>query len=308
MGARIPSPIKVEVIKKWLQGKSRDQVASESHIGAGTVSNIIKESRKKDPEIDLLREVAVNLKKNALNIETFAPLVRLRKVLEEKEWLLDIRKGEEVEGFDDKTERIIESLIISLEVFCFKQNLSVKDFFDHVREIYCAAEKLDVTLDELPSYIKQLEENAHNLLSEINQIKVDKQNALKNYDATLNLLQEFKNNRPLFDKNLQLKEELEKLKKEKDDLEREKFWKRKEEQSTWIVTESELVDANRDLGSSIGSNSNLIRTINSQMLKDMVMDVYYHPSKYVKAIRQIMGIYHLEIDTKGAGSANSKER
>jgi transcriptional regulator with XRE-family HTH domain len=292
MGARIPSPIKVEVIKKWLQGKSRDQVASESHIGAGTVSNIIKESRKKDPEIDLLREVAVNLKKNALNIETFAPLVRLRKVLEEKEWLLDIRKGEEVEGFDDKTERIIESLIISLEVFCFKQNLSVKD----------------VTLDELPSYIKQLEENAHNLLSEINQIKVDKQNALKNYDATLNLLQEFKNNRPLFDKKLQLKEELEKLKKEKDDLEREKFWKRKEEQSTWIVTESELVDANRYLGSSIGSNSNLIRTINSQMLKDMVMDVYYHPSKYVKAIRQIMGIYHLEIDTKGAGSANSKER
>jgi transcriptional regulator with XRE-family HTH domain len=292
MGARIPIPIKVEVIKKWLQGKSRDQVASESHIGAGTVSNIIKESRKKDPEIDLLREVAVNLKKNALNIETFAPLVRLRKVLEEKEWLLDIRKGEEVEGFDDKTERIIESLIISLEVFCFKQNLSVKD----------------VTLDELPSYIKQLEENAHNLLSEINQIKVDKQNALKNYDATLNLLQEFKNSRPLFDKNLQLKEELEKLKKEKDDLEREKFWKRKEEQSTWIVTQSELVDANRDLGSSIGSNSNLIRTINSQMLKDMVMDVYYHPSKYVKAIRQIMGIYHLEIDTKGAGSANSKER
>jgi hypothetical protein len=76
MGAKIPSPIKVEVIKKWLQGKSRDQVASESHIGAGTVSNIIKESRKKDPEIDLLREVAVNLKKNALNIETFAPIVR----------------------------------------------------------------------------------------------------------------------------------------------------------------------------------------------------------------------------------------
>jgi hypothetical protein len=255
-----------------------------------------------------LRQVAVNLKKNALNIETFAPLVRLRKVLDEKEWLLDIRKGEEVEGFDDKTERTIESLIISLEVFCFKQNLSVKDFFDHVREIYCAAEKLDVTLDELPSYIKQLEENAHNLLIEINKIKVDKQNALKNYDATLNLLQEFKNSRLLFDKNLQPKEELEKLKKEKDDLEREKFWKRKEEQSTRIVPESELADANRDLGSSIGSNSNLIRTINSQKLKDMVMDVYYHPSKYVKAIRQIMGIYHLEIDTKGSGSANSKER
>jgi hypothetical protein len=44
----------------------------------------------------------VNLKKNGLNIESFAPLVRLRKA-EEKEWLLDIgeRKEGEVEGFDD---------------------------------------------------------------------------------------------------------------------------------------------------------------------------------------------------------------
>jgi hypothetical protein len=29
MDAKIPIPIKVEVIKKWFQGKSRDQIASE---------------------------------------------------------------------------------------------------------------------------------------------------------------------------------------------------------------------------------------------------------------------------------------
>jgi hypothetical protein len=54
MGAKIPSPIKAEVIRKWLQGRSRDQIANEAHLGAGTVSGIIKESRKENPEINLL--------------------------------------------------------------------------------------------------------------------------------------------------------------------------------------------------------------------------------------------------------------
>jgi transcriptional regulator with XRE-family HTH domain/regulator of replication initiation timing len=306
MGAKIPSPIKAEIIRKWLQGISRDQIANEAHVGAGTVSGIINEGRKKDPQFNLLREVAVNLKKNGLNIESFAPLIRLRKVLEDKEWLLDNSEGKEgeVEGFDDKTETKIESLIISLEVFCFKQNLSVKDFFDRVNEIYSAAEKLDVPLDELPSYIRQLKGNVQNLLIEIDQIKLEKQKALKDNDATLNVLEEFKKSRPLFNNNLQLKEELEKVKHEKDNLEREGFWKRKEEQSKWTVPASELADANRDLGSSVGSDGNLIRTITSQELKDMVMDLFYHPSKYIKAIRQIMGIYDLEVDRKGAGYRN----
>jgi regulator of replication initiation timing len=220
--------------------------------------------------------------------------------------LLDIgeRKEGEVEGFDDKTETKIESLIIGLEVFCFKQNLSVKDFFDHVNEIYNTAGKLDVPLDELPGYIRQLKGNVQNLLSEINQIKLEKQKALKENEATLNILEEFKKSRPLFDNNLQLKEELEKVKHERDNLERERFWKRKQEQSIWTVPASELADANRDLGSTVGGNSNLIRTITSRELKHMVMDVFYHPSKYVKAIRQIMAIYHLKVDGKGTGSRN----
>jgi transposase len=47
MGAKIPSPIKAEIIRKWLQGISRDQIANEAQIGTGTVSGIINEGRKK---------------------------------------------------------------------------------------------------------------------------------------------------------------------------------------------------------------------------------------------------------------------
>ncbi len=91
MGSKIPRPVRLEVIRKWLQGQRRDQIANEIGIGAGTVSGIVKEYRKDDPEFDLLREVALNLKNRGMSIESFAALIRLREVLVEKEWLLDIR-------------------------------------------------------------------------------------------------------------------------------------------------------------------------------------------------------------------------
>jgi hypothetical protein len=47
---KIARQIKVEVIGKWLQGNSGDQIANEVHIGAGTVICIIKECRKDTPE------------------------------------------------------------------------------------------------------------------------------------------------------------------------------------------------------------------------------------------------------------------
>jgi hypothetical protein len=76
MGAKIPRPIKLDVIRKWLEGKSRDQIAKEVGIGAGTVSGIINECRQNDLQFDLLREVAVKLKSQGVDILSFAPLVR----------------------------------------------------------------------------------------------------------------------------------------------------------------------------------------------------------------------------------------
>lgn len=80
MGAKIPREIRLDVVRKWLQGKSRDQIAKEVGIGSGTVSSIIKEYRSVDFDADVLREVALNLKTMGLDIQRFAPLVRLREV------------------------------------------------------------------------------------------------------------------------------------------------------------------------------------------------------------------------------------
>ncbi len=63
MKPKVPKSIRERVIKQWLLGMSRDQIAKDNDIGTGTVSAIIKDTEQKDvPDIDLLREVALVLK------------------------------------------------------------------------------------------------------------------------------------------------------------------------------------------------------------------------------------------------------
>jgi hypothetical protein len=91
MGERVPLVIRRQVIKQWLDGHSRDQIAKDNDIGAGTVTAIIKqcgqEKREQyfhdsDFEFDLIRELAVTLKREGLSVNSFAPSVRLLKKLE----------------------------------------------------------------------------------------------------------------------------------------------------------------------------------------------------------------------------------
>jgi hypothetical protein len=75
---------------QWLYGFSRDQIAKDNQIGAGTVSTIIKqcklEGQKKeyaaddDFEFDLIRQVAVVLKREGLDVNSFASSIRLKKI------------------------------------------------------------------------------------------------------------------------------------------------------------------------------------------------------------------------------------
>jgi hypothetical protein len=46
MPAAIDSQAKKQVINQWLSGDSRDRIAADNGIGAGTVSNIINEWKK----------------------------------------------------------------------------------------------------------------------------------------------------------------------------------------------------------------------------------------------------------------------
>jgi hypothetical protein len=73
MGGKIPNTIRRQVITQWLYGFSRDQIAKGNQIGAGTVSEIIKQCKQKEyadgnySEFDLIREIAVMLKREGMS-------------------------------------------------------------------------------------------------------------------------------------------------------------------------------------------------------------------------------------------------
>jgi hypothetical protein len=112
------------------------------------------------------------------------------------------------EGLEEQVEEKIEALMIGLEVFCFKEDLSVIGSVNLVHELSWIAQILGVPLDKLPSYVKHLEGDVHRLTKGIEQ----KKSVFQHYGATMNSLEEFRRNMPLFEKFQEVTEESEKSK------------------------------------------------------------------------------------------------
>jgi hypothetical protein len=221
-----------------------------------------------------------------LDILSFASLVRLRAILKEKEWILGVWPGQNKEDddeLDQALEKKMESSIISIEVFCYKENLSVKQFLDCVYTMYLTAEKLDIPLESFPNHIEEQKAQIENLSEQIKYFESEKQIALENYQTTEERLEEFSMSTPMFDENRQLKQKLEQVTKERDqykiDLDHERIWNRKTEEHVWSILESGLDKANEDLGSN--------QALTPNNLKEMVMNVYYYPSTNVDIIREL---------------------
>ena len=82
MGQKVPSAIKKRVISAWLEAKPRNIIADELEISYGSVSNMIVQAKRESiKDMDLLRTVAVLLKKNNLDLTRFASSIRLKNRL-----------------------------------------------------------------------------------------------------------------------------------------------------------------------------------------------------------------------------------
>jgi transcriptional regulator with XRE-family HTH domain len=139
MPAKIPKSIRERVIKQWLQGMSRDEIAKVNDIGAGTVSAIIKDAKQENPDIDLLRAVALVLKKHDSNLSVFASSIRIKNKLDEM-------------GVNEDQ---IDSLIDNGNIHCFKRGLTGEEYFNIVDKVCALTDNLEMPLDELPNHITQ---------------------------------------------------------------------------------------------------------------------------------------------------------
>jgi hypothetical protein len=129
--------------------------------------------------------------------------------------------------------------------------------------------------------------NVHKLDREIEDKRLEKQDALADHDATLELLEEFSANRPSFERNQKLREQLDEMtklagayKREIDDGNFDREWE-------MMMSEEQLDDANRKLG--LGDNSyHTPQQLDPDKLYKIAMYIYHHPSEFVETIRQFM--------------------
>jgi transcriptional regulator with XRE-family HTH domain len=201
MKPKVPKSIKQQVIRQWLQGISRDQIAKDNGIGTGTVSAIIKDAKKDIPDIDLLREVALVLKSNDLDLSVFASSIRLQKRLDEM-------------GLNEEQ---IESLIENINTYCFKRELTYEEFINIIERISTLSQNLGMPVDQLPNHITQGKLELEKVKTETEDAKVKQLQVLQHYNATMDDLEEYKSNKPLIDRIKELESQKENLKRERDD-------------------------------------------------------------------------------------------
>ncbi|MER5176358.1 MAG: hypothetical protein ABJB76_03995 [Candidatus Nitrosocosmicus sp.] len=151
MGIKTPHPIKVKVIKGWIQGISRDKIAVENNIGAGTVTSIIQQVKCNISDIDLMRELALKIKKENIDMNYFASSVRLKKILDRL----------------DLTEQKVELFIEEVNIHCFKQEINKKEFVSKINEVSNLVNNLDISIYNIPSYINKITKQLAGLEKEI---------------------------------------------------------------------------------------------------------------------------------------------
>ena len=187
MPAAIDTRVKTQVIKQWLSGDSRDKIASDNNIGAGTVSNIINEWKKgvEDSEYETIRELAVFSKKQGLNLGEHASSVRLRNYIEK------------LGANQDQIESFIANLANSPEP---------EKLIDVANQVAHLSRSESIPLEDLEGHVKQKEEEKQRLEEEIKQTRA----ILESTNVEMETINEYK----------QLKAELSKYHLSSDDPER----------------------------------------------------------------------------------------
>jgi hypothetical protein len=264
MGGKIPEPIRRKVIRQWLDGLPRQQIARDNQIGTGTVSEIIKEVKEHDSEaqIDVLRETAVMLRRQGLNINFFARSIRLKRMLDEI-------------GLNEEQ---LEDFAVHLNVHCFKRGLTPDAFMNVVASISFLSDNLGVPVVQLPRYITRGKTLLENLNLEIVDVKIKQKRVIANYNVTMTDLEEFRRNKPL-QESLKAKDiELKSVRKRMNYLEGELIGeqtKREISEYDCFVSEHEMKLVNKELE----------QPIEVTELSKLAKDLLHHPSKYSDILR-----------------------
>jgi hypothetical protein len=154
MPAPINDIIKKRVVQQWLGGEARDKIAADNNIGEGTVSGIVSDFKigLDNSEFDSARELALQAKKQGLNLSELASNFRLHNFIKSSG------------AAEDK----IESFIANIG----NGDVSPERAIELVNELFNISKAESIPLDQVSGYIKEKLEEKKKIDEEIKQADV----------------------------------------------------------------------------------------------------------------------------------------
>jgi hypothetical protein len=137
MPAPIDESIKRKVIQQWISGESRDKIAEDNNIGAGSVSSIIANYKVglETLDFDSIRQLSIEIRKRQLNWSDLASHFRLYRYFKESG------------AAEDK----IESFIANVS----SCDVSPEKVIELVNELFDISKSESIPLDQVSAYIKK---------------------------------------------------------------------------------------------------------------------------------------------------------
>jgi 5'-3' exonuclease len=169
MPAAIDTQVKKQVVKQYLSGDSRDRIAADNGIGAGTVSNIVNEWKQgvEDSDYNSLRELAIYSKKEGFGLSHIAASTRLGNYIQK------------LGANQDQIESFIANLAHSPEP---------EKLIDVANQVAHLSKAESIPLGELEGHIKQKEEEKQMLEDEIKQRRA----ILESTNVEIQIINEYK--------------------------------------------------------------------------------------------------------------------
>src|ERR687889_650970 len=135
---QITNDMKDEVIRLYLQGLSRNDIARTCGVGEGTVSNIIDEwKRSLDiPDVQSLRDLAVNLKRGGIDAAQCAQGLRILNTIKK----LGVNQNQ------------VESFMIEVYEYCQRIGLAPQDIASNLQALINLSK--DIPFSKIPEYIE----------------------------------------------------------------------------------------------------------------------------------------------------------
>jgi hypothetical protein len=176
-------------------GLTRDDISQKVGTSVGNILHIVKEVQANIPDLVLLRQAAVWIRKNGWKQDLFSTAIRHRNFLYGR-------------GLTDEQ---IDDLIELLDEHCFKRGIKMDSFIEMLKNVSVISKRYGCSIEELDNLIEEKESLANEWDAKITTLENDYYEKLERYGLSESELMQYRQDLPLVETINNLRKEIDNL-------------------------------------------------------------------------------------------------